>query len=212
MSYLKGIARKYVTGARNEVQTLYWNASTDDIISIIHHADRQSQPYTQQFAQYLSERHGTDKRAILKDVWELLKSLRYKADDGHQKIKSPAQLISDGVGDCKSFSVFIASLCKNLGIKYVYRYADYDRDNDVNHVYIVAYPDAGKPVVVDAVHTAFNSEAPGANYIFDIDPQKPDVRTQGKRIAGIGQGRSSSSLYFAVAAGIVFLILKTYRA
>lgn len=196
------IAKRTIGGARGRVDTLYHNATTEDIIKVISRADKLAAPYTAKFAAELAARHGNDKTAILKDVWQLLKSLRYRADDHHQKVKSPAQLIADGVGDCKSYSVFIASVCQNLNIKYKYRYADYDRDDDVNHVYIVAYPDSG-PVVVDAVHTAFNREAPGAGFTFDIDPTD-NTRT---RINGVGEGKSNSRLYYVGAAVLIIILL-----
>lgn len=208
MQDLRTIAKRTITGAKNELQTFYHRASTDDIISIIEHADSLSKPYTTQFTAELKARHGNNPDAILRDVWTLLKSLRYKADDGHQKIKSPAQLIADGTGDCKSYSVFIGSVLKNLGIKYVYRYADYDRDNDVNHVYIIAHPYNSKPIVIDAVHTQYNREAPGANYMFDIDPDNPKQRKEGRGIAGIS-AISNNAIY--ITAGAVLLLILLYK-
>jgi len=196
------IARRTIVGARGKVDTLYHNATTEDIITVISQADKLSAPYTAKFSAELNARHAGNKTAILKDVWQLLRSLRYRADDNHQKVKSPAQLISDGVGDCKSYSVFIASVCQNLNIPYAYRYSDYDRDNDVNHVYIVAYPEkCGKPVIVDAVHTRFNDEAPGANFAFDIDPTN-NTRT---RINGVG--KSTNNNLFYIGAAVIILIL-----
>lgn len=206
MRDIRNIARYTVTGARNSINTMYRNASTEDIINVIHHADNLAGPYTAEFAKQLNARHSGNVNAILQDVWSLLKGLRYKADDGHQKIKSPAQLIKDGVGDCKSYSVFIASVLQNLGIPYKYRYADYDRDNDVNHVYIIAQPENGPQIVVDAVHTAYNREAPGANLIFDIDPITQQ-RTPGKRIAGIERAGTGNLAGYVVGVGVVLLIL-----
>lgn len=198
------IARRTIGGARGKVDTLYHNATTEDIIRVISRADKLAAPYTAKFAAELAARHGNDKTAILKDVWQLLKSLRYRADDQHQKVKSPAQLIADGVGDCKSYSVFIASVCQNLNIPYKYRYADYDRDDDVNHVYIVAYPNdnGGKPVIVDAVHTRFNDEAPGNGFTFDINPTD-NTRT---RINGVGEKDGAKNKLYYVGAAILIII------
>jgi hypothetical protein len=185
------IAHSTIRGAKGIVNTMYYRANTEDIISVIMHADKQAAVYTTQFAAALKEKHGGNIKALLYDVWRFLRHyVSYKADDGHQKIKSPAQLIKDGVGDCKSYSVFIGSVLRNLSISYVYRYADYDQDNDVNHVYIVAYPPGSAPIIVDAVHTVFGEEAPGANYIFDIDPQTGNRREA--KISGVSGPHVSS--------------------
>lgn len=212
MSRTANIARATVQGAQDIVNTMYHRATTDDIISVIMHADKQAAPFTAKFAAYLKETHGNDIKSLLYDVWRLLRhDVRYKPDDGHQKIKSPAQLIKDRVGDCKSYSVFIASVLQNLGIPYVYRYADYDWDNDVNHVYIVAYPNNSAPIIIDAVHTAFNEEAPGANYIFDMNPRN-GAKRETTKISGIS-APGSRVLYIggaaALAAGIAYLL--TYK-
>ena len=62
-------------------------------------------------------------------------------------------------GDCKSFSIFIGSIIKNLKWKYRYRVAFYDPQNpDSGHIYpIVTLPD-GTDVVMDAVHNRFDEE------------------------------------------------------
>ena len=97
----------------------------------------------------------------LHNVWQFVKrNLRYQADlPGHERVKSPGALYSSGHGDCKSFSIAEGALLRAFGIPYRYRFAAYE-PGDYTHVYLVARLDDGRDVVMDAVHTDFDSEVP----------------------------------------------------
>lgn len=74
-------------------------------------------------------------------VWRFVKdNIKYKLDPtGTQLIKTPSVTIRDGYGDCKAYSILIASLLKNLNIPFVFRLVTYDPSNtDVTHIYVVA--------------------------------------------------------------------------
>lgn len=65
-------------------------------------------------------------------------NIEYKVDpSGEQWIKTPARLIDDGVGDCKSFSILICSILTTFGIKNMFRFVAY-KGKDYQHVYPVA--------------------------------------------------------------------------
>jgi hypothetical protein len=100
--------------------------------------------------------------------------LRYQKDRvGHERVKSPGKLWEDREGDCKSYSVFIGSIYRNLGIQYKYRFAHYPNgrlDRDVNHVFTVAVDQRGREIPTDAVADYFNYEEP-YEYAIDYDPQ-----------------------------------------
>ena len=71
-------------------------------------------------------------------------------DDGVQMIKSPGRLISDGCGDCKSYTMFIASCLHCLNIPCIVRFVNYDGGNQYTHVYPVAIDEMGNEIPMDA--------------------------------------------------------------
>lgn len=71
-------------------------------------------------------------------------------DDGQQYIKSPARLLADGCGDCKSFTMFIACCLHCLGIKHIIRFVNYDGGKQYTHVYPVAIDEFGREIILDA--------------------------------------------------------------
>lgn len=82
----------------------------------------------------------------------LIEKVTYQADrPGYQFIKSPARLIFDGVGDCKSMTIFIASCLHCLGIRHTIRFVNFDGGNQYTHVYCIAYDEQNLPIILDAV-------------------------------------------------------------
>lgn len=71
-------------------------------------------------------------------------------DDGVQLIKSPARLIEDGCGDCKSYTMFIASCLHCLGIPCIVRFVSFDDGDQYTHVYPVAVDEYGREIPMDA--------------------------------------------------------------
>lgn len=77
-------------------------------------------------------------------------NIDYKVDpNGEQWIKTPARLISDGIGDCKSFSILICSFLTHYGIDNMFRFVSY-KGSDYTHVYPVAVID-GQEIPMDVV-------------------------------------------------------------
>lgn len=75
----------------------------------------------------------------------------YQLDkDGEQLIKSPARLLKDGCGDCKSYTMFIASCLHCLGIPCKVRFVNFDGGKQYTHVYPVAIDEQGREIVMDA--------------------------------------------------------------
>ena len=97
---------------------------------------------------------------ICEQSWDifnyLIENVRYKEDEaGYQWIKSPARLLADGEGDCKSMSLFIASCLHCLGRKGVFRFVNFDGSDQWTHVYIVVV-DGNKELILDAVERDSN--------------------------------------------------------
>lgn len=130
---------------------------TDDIVDAILSAEQWNQDQTAALAPYLK---GGSTSETLRNVWFFIRSnIKYRKDaPGYERVKLPAKTWADREGDCKSMSVFIAGLLKNLGIPAKYRFVSYEKGRPVTHVYVVATPKGSREVIVDAVHSKFNTE------------------------------------------------------
>lgn len=132
---------------------------TQDIIDEILSEDKRAHTYTRDFAPTLDK---GDVYQTCREVWNFVKcNIRYQLDPiGKQFIKTPAQTWHDKFADCKSFSLFIASILKNLGIPYSYRFTSYRKsDPDPTHVYIVV-PYQNSEIIIDGVMGRFNTQKP----------------------------------------------------
>lgn len=83
--------------------------------------------------------------------WYVVENVRYLEDPGNnQYIKTPARLLADGVGDCKSMAIFIASCLRCLHIPCVLRFVSFTNKPIYTHVYVVAEY-AGSEIIIDPV-------------------------------------------------------------
>lgn len=98
------------------------------------------------------------------DVHQFLRDhVIYKADGYfNQDVKSPAALLTSGVGDCKSLTLAAAGLCTNLGYTVTIRFVSYDPTNNTpGHVYCTVTKN-GKTEILDACLPQFNYQKPFA--------------------------------------------------
>jgi hypothetical protein len=71
--------------------------------------------------------------------------------------------------DCDDISIFIASILRNLNIPYLFRIADYT-GSGYSHVYTLIPRKGKKPIIIDPVYHAFNSEKTYVNEkTFDMN-------------------------------------------
>lgn len=163
----------------------YKNGETNDIIKVIMDMDKVADKYVDpEAAQCLA---GSDDYETLRNIWKFVKgNVRYKADKrGKEVVKSPSALFAIGQGDCKSFSIAEVALLRALGFKGIrYRFTSYD-GGDITHVYVVCKL-GGKDVILDAVHSRFDSEVA---YAF-----KKDVRASTSN--GIGAMPTENGNHF----------------
>jgi hypothetical protein len=156
------------------------NGNTDDIITVIMDMDaRSGNSINIDSVECL---RGRDRYETLRNVWKFLhNNIRYKPDArGREKVKSPAALFASGSGDCKSFSIAIVALLRELGFSNLrYRFTSYTPGGDVTHVYVIAKY-GGKDVFLDAVHSKFDDEVP---YSWKMDKKASAV---GSNINGLG--------------------------
>lgn len=115
-------------------------------------------------------------RAGMELLWRFVKGeIGYEEDPtGVQWVREPARLFADGVGDCKSFTLLICAVLKNLGITHTIRFCTYNPANQyVTHVYPIAHMPDGQTIIIDAVWNAFDEEKTPlfltTDYFFDMD-------------------------------------------
>jgi hypothetical protein len=170
---MKGrISTSLIPKADNVIEHRYEDGDTWDIIKVILEGDKKLGNHLQEFASQFEKSYSG-----LYDIWYWVRNnIKYVADKKifdkksgnwiqHEKVKDPRVTWQDGYGDCKSISLFIASLLRGLGVKYRYRFASYydatdksrSHDKAPTHVYVVATLN-DRDVILDAVHNKFDEE------------------------------------------------------
>lgn len=99
---------------------------------------------------------STDEQTCRNIFNYLMNHFTYVADGEEQIIKMPSALLKKKVGDCKSYSLFTASILENLKIPYTIVYTSYNANPIPQHVYIITQ----KGCIIDAVYGKFNQEKP----------------------------------------------------
>lgn len=160
--------RKGMRPVKGRDVVLHEVGSTDDIISAMLLADKFAAADSADVAEQL---RGKDARDTCRRVWQFVRdSVRYRRDPlitkggrkmSKEMVKSPSRTLKDGFADCKSMSILVASFLKNLNIPHQYRFAAYDDDREVTHVYVIASPPGSKKdIVIDATYHRFDQEVP----------------------------------------------------
>lgn len=175
-----------VKAATNHKVVLFPNGNTSDIIEAVKYGDKLAAPYTREFSKQFK---GKPVKEIARQIWHILKAnIDYKIDPpGVQNIRSPGYFWKTKTGDCKSYSVFTASILKNLGIPAQYRFTGYKGDSKVKHVYIIIPRSVtGETIIIDGVWNRFNSQKPYSfkkdlpmtqiSYIGNIQPQATNAQ------------------------------------
>ena len=160
------------------------DGNTWDIISVIMRADQKMGKNMCAFAEQFEATYES-----LYDLWYWVrKNIKYIADKpGHEKVKHPEVTWKDGFGDCKSFSLLVASVLRCIGVKYKYRFTSYSKNSDPTHVYVIAQL-KGREIIIDSVHTKYDDEA---DYIkkWDKMPTRIYELRGPQKIAIIGNAR-----------------------
>ncbi len=197
MKRLIAIAKRHIKPSSGKVQVVHRQADVQDIIDTILRADGMSTQFTRRFAPFLK---GTNDYQTLKNIWSFVRRyIRYEKDRaGNEVVKSPGRTWEDRFADCKSMSVMVGSLLKNLSYRYYYKVAFYNPDNpEQGHIYPIAILPGGQEVVLDAVHHTFDEEV--SFWRADkYDPATGEKREDVAAVAGIG---ASSWMPLAMIAG-----------
>lgn len=120
-----------------------------------------------QMATFAQKFKGRNPQETCKNIFDYIKSnFTYVADGGEQIIKLPSALLRKKVGDCKSYSLFTASILENLKIPYKFVYTSYSANPIPQHVYIVTE----NGCIIDVVYGIFNQEKkPTYKYTQDMN-------------------------------------------
>lgn len=110
---------------------------------------------------------GRTNKETCKKIFDYIKNnFTYVADGGEQVIKLPSALLKKRVGDCKSYSLFTASILENLKIPYKFVYTSYNNNPIPAHVYVITEDGC----IIDAVYGIFNAEKkPTYRYTQDMN-------------------------------------------
>lgn len=165
-------ARRLAPPASKEIEWIVKGRgfSTGDIISVLMKADREAAQFD--YSVLARKFENPNALVMLRNIYDFVKfEIQYVADEVFREIcRLPHTLIATGRGDCKSMALFVGSMLRSLGIKFIYRFAAYDK-KDYQHVYVVAYiedRDGLKAIVIDPV--------PGGSFITETKFQKSTDR------------------------------------
>jgi len=139
----QGIDVTYKSGADNK-------DIRDLLEQLVPEASKQMREFSLKFK-------AASEKETCKKIFDYLKNqIRYVADGDQQIVKLPSALLKTKVGDCKSYSLFTASILENLKIPYKFVYASYNNNPIPGHVYVVT----SQGCIIDAVYGKFNQEKP----------------------------------------------------
>ena len=132
----------------------------DLLVKLVPKAKAQMGTFAQKFK-------GRTQQETCKRIFDYIKSnFTYVADGGEQIIKLPSALLRKKVGDCKSYSLFTASILENLKIPYKFVYTSYSANPIPQHVYVVTE----NGCIIDVVYGIFNQEKkPTYKYTQDMN-------------------------------------------
>lgn len=164
--------------------------TTKDIINEVLNTYQDTWHTTAELAETL--RRGTEEETCRAVFDFIIANVNYNEDpNGVQWIRTPARLLHDREGDCKSMAILSASLLNNLGIPCFFRFVSFSRNNQITHVYTVT--ESG--IIIDPVERIDGQ--PAFNYASDYTYKKDMNTTQISRLSGIGATEDIYTPYMA---------------
>lgn len=141
--------------------------TVNDIVELLLLADLQNSVYSKILHSYFNT--GNKLKDIRSAYNYALANIQYLKEGTLQTAKTIPAILNFGFGDCKHFSLFLASCCRALNIPYKFRFTSYNKYNsEASHVYIVANV-YGKELILDGVLRIFGAEKP-YQYKYDYKP------------------------------------------
>lgn len=141
------------------------DALNSDIIEAIH---KNFKPAVSQTKNIAHDFKGRTAQETAYKIWKFLREdITYKKDpEGKQLIRLPSRFLADGTGDCKSYSLFTASILANLRLPVCFRYVSYGITPIPTHVYVVTTDSSGNEIIIDGVYKYFDKQK---KYTFKKD-------------------------------------------
>lgn len=100
-----------------------------------------------------------------KQIYDFIKkNIAYNAEPfNNQTTSSFSRIIHDKKGDCKHSALIVSDIGYNMGYNVIFRFASYDKDKQLGHVYtILQDPNTKEKIIVDPLQE-FNYEKPYTN-------------------------------------------------
>lgn len=135
------------------------NGTTEDTVYFMHEVVRNTLNDTKRLATWL-------KRESLKDTIQSIfdfvyNYIQYVPDSSFQEqVRRPLRTLWDRKGDCDCYSVLIASILTNMGIKYNFRIAAYFGRDYYQHVYVTIPTASGYYVCDPVMDKCFTEKEP----------------------------------------------------
>lgn len=129
-----------IEGKTKVVKRIY---DTDDIVRVVLDCFNKYYKTCADVAQSIAAYDAAgrlEERQTAYNIWQyVLDHCRYEEDGAFkQLVRSPARLMYDGVGDCKSMAIFCASCLTCLGVPCKFRFVSFTPNSEkASHVYVV---------------------------------------------------------------------------
>lgn len=135
----------------------------------------------------------------------VIKNIRYNEDPpGVQWVRTPARLIHDAEGDCKSMAILTASLLANLDIPCFFRFVSFSPNKQITHVYVVT----NGGIIIDPVERV--NGQPIFNYASSYTHKIDMNTTEISRLSGVGAVEDIYAPYMADTCFIDNTIAENY--
>lgn len=182
----------------NRKDSLNAKGNTEDIITEIINCYNDFKNSTVGIALKLK---GASELETCKNVFDFaIENVKYNEDPaGVQLIRTPARLLHDGEGDCKSYAILIASILDNLNIPCMFRFVSFTDDKQYTHVYIVT--ESG--IIIDPVERVDGK--PIFNYASDYTHKLDMNTTHIYRLSGTDNREVDSSIYTPYMGNTAFI-------
>ncbi len=179
---------------------------TDDIMHWLMDAvnNRPLEKQVMNFASDFAAYRAADQYRRLYDLWQFCRyEIKYQKDPrGKQFIKHPLVVYEDGHADCKSLMLLQVATIKALRsmgceLTPIVRFASYQDDGQIGHVYTVVLLADGTEVICDSVYHRFDDQQ-APTLIIDKLPNWATQKVKPASVNGIGpygQARSGWQSY-----------------
>lgn len=173
------------------------DADTDDTLKLI---IATTNKYTKsKFVQEAAKKlcNSKDDLQNFRNVFEFYcRNVNYELDEPNvEKVYTPARTISEGKGDCKKASTFIAAVLKAAGYNPIFKHVTYGKNLNYTHIYvIVPFPTLDHYITLDPTNNCkFNSEVKyETGTLYYLNGNKMELKQMG--FAGNDYSNPSSSI------------------